>query len=106
MIIGFLVCGGRKDCVHKGCRNYMPRQLFTSDNWKSLVSVLSMHYSSSWFSKFGYCLSATTGTVESTMKLIKVLDIILLHDWAGNMGKYSVRGWQYWPDRREGQYIT
>ena len=31
---------------------------------------------------------------------------ILLHDWAGNMGKYSVRGWQYWPDRREGQYIT
>ena len=22
------------------------------------------------------------------------------------MGKYSVRGWQYWPDRREGQYIT
>ena len=22
---------------------------------------------------------------------------ILLHDWAGNMGKYSVRGWQYWP---------
>ena len=31
---------------------------------------------------------------------------ILLHDWAGSMGKYSVRGWQYWPDRREGQYIT
>ena len=22
------------------------------------------------------------------------------------MGKYSVRGWQYWPDRREGQYRT
>ena len=22
------------------------------------------------------------------------------------MGKYSVRGWQYWPDRREGQYIA
>ena len=22
------------------------------------------------------------------------------------MGKYSVRGWQYWPDHREGQYIT
>ena len=22
------------------------------------------------------------------------------------MGKYSVRGWQYWPDRREGQYIS
>ena len=21
-------------------------------------------------------------------------------------GKYSVRGWQYWPDRREGQYIS
>ena len=20
------------------------------------------------------------------------------------MGKYSVQGWQYWPDRREGQY--
>ena len=24
----------------------------------------------------------------------------------GNTGEYSVRGWQYWPDRREGQYIT
>ena len=22
------------------------------------------------------------------------------------MGKYSARGWQYWPDRREGQYRT
>ena len=22
------------------------------------------------------------------------------------MGKYSTRGWQYWPDRREGQYRT
>ena len=22
------------------------------------------------------------------------------------MGKYSVRGWKYWPDRREGQYRT
>ena len=22
------------------------------------------------------------------------------------MGKYSVQGWQYWPDRREGQYIS
>ena len=29
---------------------------------------------------------------------------ILLHDWEGNMGKYSVRGWQYWPERSEGQY--
>ena len=28
------------------------------------------------------------------------------HDWEGNIGEYSVRGWQYWPDRREGQYIT
>ena len=33
-------------------------------------------------------------------------EIILLHDWEVNMGKYSVRGWQYWPDRREGQYRT
>ena len=32
--------------------------------------------------------------------------IILLHDWEGNTGEYSVRGWQYWPDRREGQYIA
>ena len=31
---------------------------------------------------------------------------ILLHDWEGNTGEYSVRGWQYWPDHREGQYIT
>ena len=31
---------------------------------------------------------------------------ILLHDWEGNMGKYSARWWQYWPDRREGQYRT
>ena len=31
---------------------------------------------------------------------------ILLHDWEGNTGEYSVRGWQYCPDRREGQYIT
>ena len=22
------------------------------------------------------------------------------------MGKYSARGWQYWPDRREGQFRT
>ena len=22
------------------------------------------------------------------------------------MGKYSARGWQYWPDHREGQYRT
>ena len=22
------------------------------------------------------------------------------------MGKYSAQGWQYWPDRREGQYRT
>ena len=29
---------------------------------------------------------------------------ILLHDWEGNTGEYSARGWQYWPDRREGQY--
>ena len=29
---------------------------------------------------------------------------ILLHYREGNMGKYSVQGWQYWPDRREGQY--
>ena len=28
---------------------------------------------------------------------------ILLHDWEGNTEEYSVRGWQYWPDR---QYIT
>ena len=35
-----------------------------------------------------------------------ILHIILLHDWEGNTGEYSVRGWQYWPDRREGQYIT
>ena len=26
--------------------------------------------------------------------------------WESNTGEYSVRGWQYWPDRREGQYIT
>ena len=30
--------------------------------------------------------------------------IILLHDWEGNMGEYSVRGRQYWPERSEGQY--
>ena len=29
---------------------------------------------------------------------------ILLDDWEGNMGKYSVQGWQYWPERSEGQY--
>ena len=29
---------------------------------------------------------------------------ILLHDWEGNTGEYSVRGWQYWPERSEGQY--
>ena len=40
------------------------------------------------------------------IRLFAGLTYILLHDWAGNMGKYSVRGWQYWPDRREGQYIT
>ena len=35
--------------------------------------------------------------------------ITLLHVWEGNTGEYSVRGWQYWPDRREGlrsvQYV-
>ena len=31
---------------------------------------------------------------------------ILLHYREGNMGKYSARGWQYWPDQREGQYRT
>ena len=30
--------------------------------------------------------------------------IILLHDWEGNTEEYSVRGWQYWPERSEGQY--
>jgi len=29
---------------------------------------------------------------------------ILLHEWEGSTGEYSVQGWQYWPDRREGQY--
>ena len=29
---------------------------------------------------------------------------ILLHDWEGNTGEYSVQGWQYWPERSEGQY--
>jgi len=29
---------------------------------------------------------------------------ILLHEWEGGTGEYLVRGWQYWPDRREGQY--
>ena len=29
---------------------------------------------------------------------------ILLHDWEGNTGEYSVRGWQYWPEHSEGQY--
>ena len=29
---------------------------------------------------------------------------ILLHDWEGNTREYSVRGWQYWPERSEGQY--
>ena len=29
---------------------------------------------------------------------------ILLHDWEGNTGELSVRGWQYWPERSEGQY--
>ena len=33
------------------------------------------------------------------------LCVNLLHDWEGNTGEYSVRGWQYWPDHREGQYI-
>ena len=37
--------------------------------------------------------------------LVSVLYIyILLHDWEGNTGEYSVRGWQYWPERSEGQY--
>ena len=31
---------------------------------------------------------------------------ILLHYREGNKGKYLVRGWQYWPDQREGQYRT
>ena len=31
---------------------------------------------------------------------------ILLHKWEGSTGEYSVRGWQYWPDRREGQYTS
>ena len=29
---------------------------------------------------------------------------ILLHYREGNMGKYSAQEWQYWPDRRKGQY--
>ena len=29
---------------------------------------------------------------------------ILLHDWEGNTGEYSVRGWQYCPSLRSGQY--
>ena len=31
--------------------------------------------------------------------------IIIIY-WVDNTGEYSVRGWQYWPDCREGQYIT
>jgi len=26
---------------------------------------------------------------------------ILLHEWEGSTGEYLVRGWQYWPNRRE-----
>ena len=28
----------------------------------------------------------------------------LLHDWEGNTGEYSVRGWQYCPSLQSGQY--
>ena len=34
----------------------------------------------------------------------KYIILLLLHDWEGNTGKYSVRGWQYWPERSKGQY--
>ena len=33
-------------------------------------------------------------------------EYILLYDWEVNMGKYSVQGWQYWSNHREGQYRT
>ena len=48
---------------------------------------------------------AMKGQMERN-NLLTVLVNILLHDWEGNTGEYSVRGWQYWPDRKEGQYIT
>ena len=29
---------------------------------------------------------------------------LLLYEWEGSTGEYSVQGWQGWPDHREGQY--
>ena len=31
-------------------------------------------------------------------------NILLLHDWEGKTGEYSVREWQYCPSLRSGQY--
>jgi len=51
---------------------------------------------------------------ENAHKLIRIymaglilgIKYILLHEWEGSTGEYSVQGWQYWPDRREGQYSS
>ena len=43
-------------------------------------------------------------TIQIIILLYRNDHIILLHDWEGNTGEYSVRGWQYWPERSEGQY--
>ena len=48
-----------------------------------------------------------TGSAEFQITLLgKCTYMYILHDREGNTGEYSVQGWQYWPDRREGQYIT
>ena len=50
--------------------------------------------------------SAQRGILRSCRVHIHFSMQLLLHDWEGNTGEYSVRGWQYWFDRREGQYIN
>ena len=42
--------------------------------------------------------------LDPVAMLLLLYKYILLHDWEGNTGEYSVRGWQYWPECSEGQY--
>ena len=52
------------------------------------------------------CAQDAQKSPKAKEKGLVIITYTLLHEWEGNMGKYSARGWQYWPDRREGQYRT
>ena len=54
------------------------------------------------------CIRSSSMSYQGTphQQRYNIIIYILLHDREGDMGKYSARGWQYWPERSEGQYRT